>query len=142
MPRIPARIGPENRVKVLTQFGGRDIPLFATNATNLVGGIATASRFEVFGDSRFVGVATFTQNVFIEGAFTTPAIDVGNAQFSGISTFTIAYGKENGVPYFGADGVLNVTDTPSVGIQTSNLFLTTNESNVPVWTGTIDGGTF
>jgi hypothetical protein len=137
MPRIPVRIGQENRVKVLTAFGGRDIPLLAVNATNLVGGIATASRLQVNGDSKFVGLATFTENIHVqEIAF------LSNLYVSGITTFTIADGKENGIPYFGSGGILQVTDSPSVGIQTSNLFLTTNESNVPVWTGTIDGGTF
>lgn len=137
MARIPVRVGPQNQVKVLTAFSGGSIPILATNATNLVGGIATASRLQVSGPSKFVGVATFTENIEVqEIAF------LKNLYVSGITTFTIANGKENGIPYFGSGGILQVTDSPSVGIQTSNLFLTTNESNVPVWTGTIDGGQF
>lgn len=137
MPRIPVRIGQENRVKVLTAFGGRDIPVLALNATNLVGGAATASSLQVNGDSKFVGLATFTENIHVqEIAF------LSNLYVSGITTYVIGLGKENGIPYFGSGGTLEATDSPSVGIQTSNLFLTTNESNVPVWTGTIDGGTF
>ena len=47
MPRIPVTIGQENRVKVITAFGGRDIPVLAINATNLAGGIITATSAKI-----------------------------------------------------------------------------------------------
>jgi hypothetical protein len=138
MPRIPVRIGQENRVKVLTAFGGRDIPVLATNATNLVGGAATASSLRVEGPSVFIGTCRFTSDVFLEGGIAR----FHNFYVSGIATFAVGLGNTYGIPYFQDNGVLGSTATPSVGIQSSNLFLTTNELNIPVWTGTIDGGTF
>ncbi len=54
---------------------------------------------------------------------------------SGIST--------RGSAYFDTNGKLTSTNSPEVGTaSTSNLILTTNASNVPVWTDTLDGGTF
>ena len=54
---------------------------------------------------------------------------------SGIST--------RGSVYFDTNGKFTSTNSPEVGTaSTSNLILTTNASNVPVWTDTLDGGTF
>ena len=139
MPRIPIRVGQENRVKVLTAFGGRDIPVLATNAVNLVGGAATASTLRVEGPSVFIETCRFNGDIFVDSNATT---HFNNLFVTGITTFAVGAGRTYGVPYFNDVGVLQSTETPSVGIQTSNLFLTTNELNVPVWTGTIDGGTF
>lgn len=52
----------------------------------------------------------------------------------------VGVGKTYGIAYFGADSQLVATATPSVGIQTTNLLLTVDENNVPVWTDSIDGG--
>jgi dsRNA-specific ribonuclease len=54
---------------------------------------------------------------------------------SGIST--------RGVSYFDSTGKLVSTNSPETGYASdSNYILTTNGSNVPVWTDTLDGGTF
>ena len=136
MARIPVRVGQQNQVKVLTAFSGGSIPVLATNATNLVGGIATASSLRVTGPSLFIGTCTFAENL------TFDRVDLGSINVSGIATFGVGLARTSGIAYFGSNGDLQATLSPSVGIQTSNLFLTTNELNVPVWTGTIDGGTF
>jgi hypothetical protein len=48
----------------------------------------------------------------------------------------------NGVSYFDANGQVQSTVSPASGISTSNSILTTNASGVPIWTDTIDCGTF
>jgi hypothetical protein len=59
----------------------------------------------------------------------------GDTTFSGIST--------RGSAYFDSSGKLISTNSPEVGYaSTSNYILTTDNSNVPVWTNTIDGGQY
>jgi hypothetical protein len=193
MPRIPVRIGQENRVKVITAFGSPDIPYLAVNATNVVGGavsttdldvngpanfsgISTFSRvvvnhnLEVVGSSDFIGTATFyggtigignsnTDNVqftadvnsnFIPNFDSTynlgssdqrwKQLHVTNLSLTGITTLQAGVGKTYGIAFFGPDSEIISTATPSIGIQTTNLLLTTNEQNIPVWTDSIDGG--
>jgi hypothetical protein len=48
----------------------------------------------------------------------------------------------NGVNYFDSNGLMKSTVAPGAGINTSNYILTTDESGVPTWTDTIDGGMF
>lgn len=194
MPRIPVRIGQENRVKVITAFGSPDIPYLAVNATNVVGGIVTSTKLVVDGPSSFLGITTFSDNVvfdqdlevqgtsrFIGDAifyggtigignsitdnveFTAdvnsnfiPNLDntfelgsvsqrwkqlhVANLSLTGITTLQAGVGKTYGIAYFGPNAEVVSTLTPSVGIQTTNLLLTTDVNNVPVWTDSIDGG--
>ena len=50
---------------------------------------------------------------------------------------------EHGVVYFSNAGIQTSTTAPGSGISTSNYILTTaTGSNHPVWTDTLDGGTF
>lgn len=199
MPRIPVRIGQENRIKVITAFGAPDIPFLAVNATNVVGGIVTTTQLVVDGSAELLGVSTFYDNVFfnqdieVQGTsrfigdaifyggtigignsvtdnveFTAdvnsnfiPNLDdvfelgspskrwrniyvsnigVSNLSLTGITTLQAGVGKTYGIAYFGPNAEVVSTLTPSVGIQTTNLLLTTNENNVPVWTDSIDGG--
>ena len=84
----------------------------------------------------FIPDATFTNSV-VSG--TKGTLDIGalylNFTSSGIST--------RGSAYFDSNGKLTSTTSPEVGYaSTSNYILTTNASNVPVWTDTIDGGQF
>ena len=194
MPRIPVRIGQENRIKVITAFGAPDIPYLAVNATNVVGGSVTSTQLYVDGPSDFLGISTFqddvyfqqdiqvegtsrfigdaifyggviglgntnTDNIVIAGEINSSIIpnidnvyDLGSASqrwrrinvadlsLTGITTLQAGIGKTYGIAYFGPNAEVIATATPSVGIQTTNLLLTTNESNVPVWTDSIDGG--
>ena len=48
----------------------------------------------------------------------------------------------NGIAYFDSNGQVQSTVSPASGISTSNSILTTNASGVPIWTDTIDCGTF
>ena len=48
----------------------------------------------------------------------------------------------NGIVFFDANGLQTSTVSPGSGISTSNFVLTTNESNVPTWTDTLDGGSY
>ena len=50
--------------------------------------------------------------------------------------------SSSGAIYFDSTGKMTSTGTPASGITTSNYVLTTNASGIPVWTTTIDGGTF
>jgi adhesin HecA-like repeat protein len=84
----------------------------------------------------FIPDATFTNNV-VTG--TKGILDIGavllNFSTSGIST--------RGSSYFDSTGKLTSTNSPEIGYaSTSNYVLTTNASNIPVWTDTLDGGSF
>jgi hypothetical protein len=194
MPRIPVRIGQENRVKVITAFGSPDIPYLAVNATNVVGGAVSTTDLDVNGPANFLGITTFSDNVIFDqnievqgnSSFIGQAIFYGgtigignsntdNVEFSadvnsnfipnidntfelgsvsqrwkqlhvtnlsltGITTLQAGVGKTYGIAYFGPNAEVVSTLTPSVGIQTTNLLLTTDVNNVPVWTDSIDGG--
>jgi hypothetical protein len=51
--------------------------------------------------------------------------------------------NQYGITYFDSDGFLNNTGSPGTGISTSNYILTTQlGTNVPVWTDTLDGGSY
>jgi len=194
MPRIPVRIGQENRIKVITAFGAPDLPILAINASNVTGGIVTTTDLTVDGPANFLGVTTFWDDVYVQNDFqvegtsrfigntifyggvlglgntTTdnivftgevnsnivPNLDntydlgspsqrwkslhVDNIALTGITTVQAGVGNTYGIAYFGPNAEIVATATPSVGIQTTNLLLTTNESNIPVWTDSIDGG--
>lgn len=200
MPRIPVTIGQENRVKVITAFGGRDIPVLAINATNLAGGIITATSAKIEGTSEFVGFTTFNNSVTVRenlqvaglstfignvtfrggtiglgdspldnivftgdvnssiipniddaydlgspsqqwrNAYINGLLDLDNIIITGIATVQAGVGNTYGIAYFGPNAEIISTATPSVGIQTTNLLLTVDENNVPVWTDSIDGG--
>ena len=194
MPRIPVRIGQENRVKVITAFGSPDIPYLAVNATNVVGGAVSTSDLQVNGPANFTGISTFSNDVILNqdlevvgqsrfigtATFYGGTIGIGNSntdnvEFSadvnsnfipnidntfelgspsqrwkqlhvtnisltGITTLQAGVGKTYGIAYFGPNAEVVSTLTPSIGIQTTNLLLTTDINNIPVWTDSIDGG--
>lgn len=143
MARIPVRIGQENQIKVITSFGAPNIPYLAVNATNVVGGIVTSTQLSVDGPSEFLGISTFSddvyfdQNIQIEGTSNF----IGNVNFYG-NVNLLGIGKTYGVAYFGQNSEILSTQSPTTGFQTSNLLLTTNANNIPVWTDTIDGGSY
>ena len=63
-------------------------------------------------------------------------------QFSLTSATGIGYSGPNGIAYFENDGRL-VSGLSTVGfLTTSNYMLTTDENNIPIWSDSIDGGTF
>ncbi len=95
----------------------------------------TVSTTPTTGAFTVTGGVGFAANLNVGGN-----VDIGgflnlNLVSSGIST--------RGSAYFDTNGKLISTNSPEVGTaSTSNLILTTNASNVPVWTDTLDGGTF
>ena len=50
--------------------------------------------------------------------------------------------SSSGAIYFDSTGKMTSTGTPASGISTSNYVLTTTAAGIPVWTTTLDGGTF
>lgn len=106
-------------------------------------GIGTASNklgFFGYDDSTgywtYVPDATNTNEVIsgVKGTLDVGAIYLDWA-VSGIHT--------RGALYFDPNGKIISTNSPETGYaSTSNFVLTTNASNVPVWTDAIDGGTF
>jgi len=48
----------------------------------------------------------------------------------------------NGMVYFDVNGLQTSTVSPGSGISTSNFVMTTDSSNVPTWTSTLDGGSY
>ena len=50
--------------------------------------------------------------------------------------------SSSGAIYFDSTGKMTSTGTPASGITTSNYVLTTTAAGIPVWTTTLDGGTF
>ena len=50
--------------------------------------------------------------------------------------------SNNGIVFFDVNGLQTSTVSPGSGISTSNFVLTTNESNTPTWTDTLDGGSY
>ena len=108
---------------------------------NTSSGIANNKK-GFFGYKDTTGNFTYIPDATITGSVVTGTkgtLDVGSLLLdfvsSGIST--------RGSAYFNSTGKLVSTNTPEVGYaSTSNYILTTNASNVPVWTDTIDGGQF
>ena len=106
-------------------------------------GVGTANnKIGFFGFSNSTGYFTYIPDASISNSVVTGTkgtLDIGalylNFTTSGIST--------RGSAYFDTNGKLISTNSPEVGTaSTSNLILTTNASNVPVWTDTLDGGIF
>jgi len=93
-------------------------------------------------NARFSGFTT-TGTLFTNGVSTLN----GNVVVTGFVTVTEGlyydlddYNSPNGIGYFAPGGKLTSSTNVAAGIDTSNSLLTVNESGVPVWTSTIDGG--
>jgi hypothetical protein len=66
MPDIKVRVGQQNTVKVVSSISG-SAGGSAAVAENVIGGIASVTSLSVSELSTFVGVATFKNNVYIDG---------------------------------------------------------------------------
>lgn len=93
-----------------------------TSTVNLVAGIATVTNAFVTGiisaTDMIAGVSTVTTGFYYTPSFT------------------------NGVAYFDATGLMVSTGSTSSSIDYTNYILTTNNSGIPVWSNTIDGGSY
>ena len=153
MSDIKVRVGQQNSVKIISSIsGGSDYALDSTNAVNVIGGIASVTSLNVSGISTFVGIATFKNNVYIDGNLYISndiAFDeftARNANITGILTvgqsFYYPLGQPYGVAYFDPNDRLVSTGTTAAAISETNYILTTDNSGIPTWSSVIDGGTY
>jgi hypothetical protein len=153
MSDIKVRVGQQNSVKIISSIsGGSDYALNSTNAVNVIGGIASVTSLNVSGISTFVGIATFKNNVYIDGDLyigddlVFDEFRARNGNITGILTVgqSLYYpaGQPYGVAYFDLNDRLVSTGTTSLAISETNYILTTDNSGIPTWSSVIDGGTY
>lgn len=89
MSDIKVRVGQQNSIKILSSVSGGSVYADnAGNAYNLTGGIANASQLYVSGISSFVGVSSFSSDLYIGQNLNSQNINIsGVSTFVGISTF-------------------------------------------------------
>ena len=151
MSDIKVRVGQQNTVKVVSSISGA-AGGDAVTAENVIGGIASVTSLNVSGLSTFVGVATFKNNVYIDGDLYVSddlifdEFTARNANITGILTvgqsFYYPIGQPYGVAYFDPNDQLVSTGTTAAAISETNYILTTDNSGIPTWSSVIDGGTY
>ena len=151
MSDIKVRVGQQNTVKVVSSISG-SAGGAAVTAENVIGGIASVTSLNVSGLSTFVGVATFKNNVYIDGDLYVSddlvfdEFTARNANITGILTvgqsFYYPIGQPYGVAYFDLNDQLVSTGTTAAAISETNYILTTDNSGIPTWSSVIDGGTY
>jgi hypothetical protein len=151
MSDIKVRVGQQNTVKVVASVSG-SAGGSAVIAENVIGGIASVTSLSVSGLSTFVGVATFKNNVYIDGDLYVSddlifdEFTARNANITGILTvgqsFYYPIGQPYGVAYFDPNDQLVSTGTTAAAISETNYILTTDNSGIPTWSNVIDGGTY
>jgi hypothetical protein len=151
MSYINERVGQQNSIKVIASISGA-AGGFAALSENVIGGIASVTSLNVSGVSTFVGVATFKNNVFIDGDLyisddlVFDEFTVRNGNITGILTvgqsFYYPPGQPYGVAYFDLNDRLVSTGTTEAAISETNYILTTDNSGIPTWSSAIDGGTY
>lgn len=144
---VKVRVGQQNGVKIISSVsGGADFALNSVNSENVIGGIASVTQLNVSGISTFVGVATFKNNVYIDGDLVFDEFSTRNGNITGILTVgqSIYYpiGQPYGVAYFDSIDQLVSTGTTAAAISETNYILTTDNSGIPTWSSVIDGGTY
>ena len=161
MADIKVRVGQQNAVKVISSISG-SAGGQAVTAKNVIGGIASVTQLHVSGISTFVGVSTFKSDVYIDGdlyvsddlkfdEFTarnatitgltsTTNLNVGFATVTNAFYYVPSF--TSGIAYFNPSGLMVSTGATSVAIDYSNYILTTDNSGVPTWTSTIEGGSY
>lgn len=129
----------------------RNATLSVPNATILNLGAtssATSVNFQSTPNTSFVAIAATTNATSTTSGALRVAGGVGivsNVYIGGILNLNLVSSgiSTRGSAYFDTNGKLISTNSPEIGTaSTSNLILTTNAFNVPVWTDTLDGGTF
>ena len=147
MSDIKVRVGQQNSVKIISSLsGGSNFAFNAINAENVIGGIASVTQINVSGISTFVGVATFKNNVYIDGDLIFDEFTSRNGNITGILTvgqsFYYPDGQPYGIAYFDSNDRLVSTGTTASAISETNYILSTNNSGVPTWSNVIDGGSY
>jgi hypothetical protein len=154
MADIKVRVGQQNAVKVVASVsgsaGGRAET--AVTAENVIGGIASVTQLNVSGISTFVGVATFINDVYIGGDLYVQddlrfdEFTSNNAYITGFLVVDQAIfydqGQPYGIAYFNQNNQLVSTGSTSNSIDYTNYIMATDNSGVPVWSNSIDGGIY
>lgn len=147
MSDIKVRVGQQNSVRIISSLsGGSNFAFNAVNAENVIGGIASVTQINVSGISTFVGVATFKNNVYIDGDLIFDEFTSRNGNITGILTvgqsFYYPDGQPYGIAYFDSNDRLVSTGTTASAISETNYILSTNNSGIPTWSNVIDGGSY
>jgi hypothetical protein len=146
MTDIRVRVGQQNSIKILGSVsGGSAFSQNSENSVNVIGGIASVTQLNVSGISTFVGVSTFKNNVYFDRNLYANSFSGSNLNITGIATVSnLYYTNYNsfGVAYFNSSGLLVSTGATSSAINYTNYILSTNNSGVPTWASSIDGGTY
>ena len=151
MSDIKVRVGQQNTIKVVSSISG-SAGGAAITAENVIGGIASVTSLGVSGLSTFVGIATFKNNVYIDGDLYVgddlvfDEFTSRNGNITGILTvgqsFYYPPGKPYGIAYFDPNDQLVSTGPTTAAISGTNYILTTYISGIPTWSSVIDGGTY
>ena len=72
MADIKVRVGQQNAIKIISAQAGLGTDLTVNNATNVIGGIGSVTTLNVSG------IATYQDNVFIDGTLAAGLIDGGS----------------------------------------------------------------
>ena len=161
MSDIKVRVGQSNAIKVVSSISG-SAGGNAVNAENVIGGIASVRSLTVSGISTFSGIATFKSDVYIDGDLyigddlNFDEFNARNGNISGILTTTnlrVGYATvtnalyydptyTSGIAYFNSANLMVSTGATTSAIDYTNVILTTDNSGIPIWSNTIDGGVY
>ena len=133
MSDIKVRVGQQNTVKVVSSVSGA-AGGSAVIAENVIGGIASVTSLSVSGLSNFVGIATFNNDVYIDGDLYVAddlvfdEFTARNARITGIGTIetldtntgTIDFLSGNNLSYSGIS-ILGITSTTNLTSQQLNV---------------------
>jgi len=100
---------------------------------------------EILNNLSVLGVTTFTNEVnIVNDANITGTLAVNGliSTTDGLYYETADVNDPNGIAYFDTTGKLITSPNTSAATNTSNYILTTDPSDLPIWTTTIDGGEF
>ena len=132
-----------------------------------VSGISSLTQLNVSGISTFTGIATFIGDVYIGGDLyirddlSFDEFTARNANITGVTTtnnlvagallvntatvtnqFYYSPSYTNGIAYFNDLGLMVSTGSTSVSVDYTNYILTTDNSGIPAWSNSIDGGSY
>lgn len=135
-------------------FENLSVTGLGTVANLSISGVGTFTSIDINGgtiNNTTIGIGTSTIGNFTTLGFLTAfgeRATVTDLRVTGISTvaslaFTDA--DRNGVAYAGTSNIVGFSSSPSAGISTSTYILTSlgiGTADIPVWTDTIDCGTY
>lgn len=133
-------------VGIRTNNGSSQYWLVGNENFNIGIGITNpTSKLHVDGDAYVTGVITASNFYVGSNLLVGAGGSISELYVSGISTLlTISYpsANTNGVAYFNSNKIVTSTGSTSSGIDYTNYILTTDNSGIPTWSNTIDGGVY